>query len=138
MKESDKFSIGNRIKSFSFAFNGIKNLFYKEHNARIHFIAMFCVIGLGLFFKIELAEWIPIVIVIGLVLLSELFNTAIETLADIVDSSWNVKIGLVKDYSAGAVLISALISLIVGGFIFIPKIIELITRVLHKTNINTL
>jgi diacylglycerol kinase len=122
MKESDKFSFRTRIKSFSFAFNGLTNLIKNEHNARIHLVAMICVIVFGILLKLEPLEWILIVIVVGLVLLSELLNTAIEKLADIVDPKWNVKIGHIKDYSAGAVLISAIISLIVGGLIFIPRI----------------
>jgi diacylglycerol kinase len=126
MKKSDRFSLRKRLNSFRFALNGIKNLIKNEHNARIHFVALICVIGLGLFFKIELSEWIAITIVSGLVILTELLNTAVERLADFVESDFNEKIGLIKDYCAGAVLISAMISIIVGGLIFIPKIIEMI------------
>jgi len=70
-------------------------------------------------------EWALISIVIAMVILSELLNTAIEKLADIVDPKHNELIGHVKDYSAGAVLISAIVSVIVGGLIFIPKLIAL-------------
>ncbi len=122
----NSFSLRKRLKSFHFAFNGIINLIKKEHNARIHVVALICVIGFGIFFEIGLIEWIAITIVAGLVILTELFNTAVERLADFVEPEWNEKIGLIKDYCAGAVLISALISIIVGGLIFIPKIIELI------------
>jgi len=126
MKKPDKFLLRNRLKSFRFAFNGIKKLIKNEHNARIHIVALICVIGLGVFFKIELTEWIALTIVSGLVILMELLNTAVERLADFVESDWNEKIGIIKDYCAGAVLISAIISLIVGGLIFIPKIITII------------
>lgn len=126
MNDSNRFSLRKRLKSFVFAFNGIKNLVYKEHNARIHFLALFCAVGLGIFFNIELTEWIAIIIVSGMVILSELFNTAIEQLADFVEPEWNSKIGLIKDLSAGAVLVSVIISLVVGGLIFIPKIIGII------------
>jgi len=126
MKTSNNFSIKKRLKSFLFAFNGIKELIKNEHNARIHIIALICVIGAGIFFKINLYEWMGITIVSGLVILTELINTAIERLADFVEPNINKKIGLIKDYCAGAVLISAIISLIIGGLIFIPKITELI------------
>ena len=126
MNNSDRFSVKKRLKSFSFAFNGIKYLIIKEHNARIHIVALICVIGFGIFFNIKLTEWIAITIVVGLVILSELFNTTVERLADFVEPEWNIKIGLIKDYCAGAVLVSAIISLIVGGLIFIPRIINLI------------
>jgi len=124
--ESGKFSIKNSIKKFSFAFNGIATLLKKERSARIHLVATISVIILAVVFKINTTEWISIIIVIGLVILTELFNTAIERLSDIVDPNWNDLIGQVKDYSAGAVLISALISIIVGGLVFIPKILDLI------------
>jgi diacylglycerol kinase len=54
-----------------------------------------------------------------------LFNTAIEKLADEVDPKWNERIGQVKDYAAGAVLVSALMAIIVGALVFIPKIVDL-------------
>tara|TARA_B100001769_G_C21828725_1_gene450157 strand:+ start:287 stop:679 length:393 start_codon:yes stop_codon:yes gene_type:complete len=126
MKESEDFSLQKRLNSFRFAFNGLKSMIKNEHNSRVHFIALICVIGLGLFLKIELTDWIAITIVSGLVILTELLNTAVEKLADFVSPDLNKEIGLIKDYCAGAVLISALVSLIVGGVIFIPKIIALI------------
>ena len=129
MNSTERFSLRKRLKSFAFAFNGIRNLIIKEHNLRIHFIALVVVIGFGIFFEIELNEWVAIAIVSGLVILTELFNSAIERLADFIEPEWNKKIGLIKDYSAGAVLISAIISLIVGGLIYTPKIIGMIKKI---------
>ena len=126
--DTNRFSLKHRIKSFSFAFNGLKNLILKEHNARIHFTALLSVIGLGIFLKIEVTEWISISIVSGIVILTELLNTAIERLADFVEPKWNKKIGIIKDYCAGAVLVSAITAMTVGGFVFIPKIIEIINN----------
>ena len=125
MLKKENFSINKRLQSFRFAIKGIKNLIINEHNARIHLTALLVVIGLGLFFKLELMEWVAITIVSGIVILTELINTAIENLADIVEPKWNEKIGKIKDYSAGAVLVAAIISVIVGGVIFTPKFIAL-------------
>ena len=125
MPEKENFSIKKRLQSFRFAIKGIKNLIINEHNARIHLTALLVVIGLGLFFKLELMEWVAITIVSGIVILTELINTAIENLADIVEPKWNEKIGKIKDYSAGAVLVAAIVSVIVGSVIFIPKFIAL-------------
>ena len=124
MKESARFSISKRFKSFSFAFNGLLNLIKNEHNARIHMAAAICVVILGILLHISRTEWILLTIAVGLVFISELFNTALEKLSDIVDPEWNINIRQIKDYSAGAVLISAVIALITGGLIFIPRIIE--------------
>lgn len=86
-------------------------------------------IGFGILFKISLNEWIAITIVSGLVILTELINTAIEQLADFVEPERNEKIGLIKDYCAGAVLISAIIALIVGALIFTPKLTEIVKTI---------
>ena len=125
MPKKENFSIKKRLQSFRFAIKGVKNLIINEHNARIHLTALLVVIGLGLFFKLELMEWVAITIVSGIVILTELINTAIENLADIVEPKWNEKIGKIKDYSAGAVLVAAIVSVIVGSVIFIPKFIAL-------------
>ena len=125
MPIKENFSIKKRLRSFRFAIIGIKNLIINEHNARIHLTALLVVIGLGLFFKLELMEWVAITIVSGIVILTELINTAIENLADIVEPNWNEKISKIKDYSAGAVLVAAIVSVIVGGVIFIPKFLAL-------------
>ena len=119
---TSKFSLRSRIGSFKFAFNGLRLLIKNEHNARIHFLAAIVAIGMGLLLKISLTEWSILVIVIGLVFLSELFNTSLETLSDLIDSKNNERIKYAKDYAAAAVLISATIAIITGGIIFIPKI----------------
>ncbi|MBS2100963.1 diacylglycerol kinase family protein [Carboxylicivirga linearis] len=124
--EKEHFSIKRRMKSFAFAFNGIKDLVLKEHNARIHVLALICTVILGILLKLELIEWILITIVSGGVFISELFNTAIEQIADFIEPNINPRIGLIKDYSAGAVLISSIVSVIVGCLVFIPRIIYLI------------
>lgn len=124
--ELERFTIRKRLRSFRFAFGGIKTMIKNEHNSRVHFVALVAVIIVGIVLKIELLEWVAISIVSGVVILTELLNSAIEKLADFVEPAWNEKIGTIKDYCAGAVLISALIAVIVGGLIFIPKIIELI------------
>ena len=125
MPKKENFSIKKRLQSFRFAIKGIKNLIINEHNARIHLTALLVVIGLGIFLKLELMEWVAITIVSGIVILTELINTAIENLADIVEPKWNDKIGKIKDYSAGAVLVAAIVSVIVGSVIFIPKFLAL-------------
>ncbi|MCW3785228.1 diacylglycerol kinase family protein [Plebeiibacterium sediminum] len=126
MNNSAKFSLKQRLKSFKYAFNGIKSLIQNEHNARIHFIALFCVVVLGFVFQISIIEWLAIVIVSGIVILSELFNTAMERLADFIEPKHNIKIGLIKDYCAGAVLIAAIVAVVVGCIIFIPKILDVL------------
>ena len=117
--KNKQFSFRYRLKSFRFAFNGLKYLIEREHNARIHLVATALVITFGFAFKISLKEWMSLIIVIGLVLVSEIFNTAIETICDFISPQKHENIKKIKDLSAAAVLVSAVIAFIIGTLIFI-------------------
>ena len=123
--KTDKFSFTARLSSFKFAFNGLTALLKNEHNARVHLLAAIIAITCGIVLNINALEWSLLIIVIGSIFITELLNTSLETLADLIQPEWNEKIRMAKDYSAAAVLISAIISVIVGGLIFIPKILNL-------------
>lgn len=125
---SKRFSFSERIKSFKYAFEGLKTLFAEEHNARIHLIAAIIAIILGVVLKISPGEWIAVIILICLVFICELINTSLEALADFVSPEKHPQIKKVKDLAAAAVLISALSALITGLLIFIPKISYLCTN----------
>lgn len=114
-----------RIKSFKYAFNGLRILIKEEHNARIHLFATICVIIAGLFYEISLIEWIAIIFSIGLVVSLEIINSSIENIADFISPERDEKIKKIKDLSASGVLISAITALIIGLIIFIPKIFKL-------------
>lgn len=123
MKE--KFSITARLASFRNAWRGVKVFACQEHNAWIHGAMTVLVIAAGLFFRITTTEWIAVFFVIGLVFAAEAFNTAIERISDVVQPEKDDRIRDVKDISAGAVLICAIIAAITGTFIFLPKLISL-------------
>lgn len=122
---NQKFSINKRLKSFSFAFNGLKILFKEEHNSRIHFTVTLFVLIAGWIFSISMFDWIAIVLSIGIVISTELINSAIENLSDFVSPERNVLIKKVKDLAAASVLISAISSVVIGLIVFIPKITKL-------------
>jgi len=111
------------INSFKNAFNGMIVSFKQERNMKIHISIMFLVILLGIIFKIKMVEWIICIICFALVIGGELFNTAIEITIDIAMPNFNEKAKKVKDISAGAVLVLAIASAIIGFIIFVPKII---------------
>lgn len=123
--KSNKFSLKSRLRSFRFALNGLSSMLRNEHNSRIHVLAALAAIALGIILKLNSNEWCLIIIVIGIVFITELLNTSLESLADLVDPKWNEKIRKAKDYSAGAVLIAAIISIVTGGLVFIPKLLSL-------------
>ena len=109
--KNNSFSIISRLKSFAFAFNGVRILIEEEHNARIHLIAGVVVVAMGLILDISRMEWIAITFSIGLVIILETINSAIENISDFISPEKNHIIKKIKDLSAAAVLI-----------IFIPKI----------------
>ncbi len=120
---SKRFSIKERLRSFTFAFAGLKALLLEEHNAYLHVAATFLVVSLGFYFRLAPIEWVAIIICIGMVFALELVNTSIEALADHVTPEKHDNIKNVKDLAAGAVLVAAIISVVVALLIFIPKIL---------------
>jgi diacylglycerol kinase len=124
--KSGKFSFKERFVSFRFALNGVRSLLKYEHNSRIHFIVAILAIILGLILGLNLSEWSILMLVIGIVFITELMNSSIESLADRIDPELNEQIRKAKDYAAAAVLIAAFIAIIAGCFIFIPKLLTLL------------
>ncbi len=127
-RNKKSFTLKNRLNSFVYAIRGIKQVVASQHNAWVHIALAFVAIALGFVFKINTIEWIAIVLSIGLVLAAEVFNSAIETLVDLVSPAYNEKAGKIKDMAAGAVLITAITAAIIGMIIFIPKIINLLNN----------
>ena len=121
-----KFSFPGRIKSFGNAFRGIFFAFKTQHNIWIHSLAIVVVVIAGFIFKLDVMEWGLVVLAIGLVLAAEMINTAMEWLIDLVSPDYSEKAGLIKDVAAGAVLIAAVISVIIGSIVFLPKLLNLL------------
>ncbi|KIA93697.1 diacylglycerol kinase [Pedobacter kyungheensis] len=120
--DNQKFSITDRIKSFKYAFHGIKLFFINDHNGRVHLFAAIIAIGLSFYLKLSALEWIAILGVISAVIVAEILNAAIEKLADVVSPAIHPKIKIVKDLAAAAVLVAAFLAVAVGAIIFIPKL----------------
>ena len=125
MKKQEKFSISKRLKSFTYASNGLKVLFQEEHNSRIHLFATVCVIVAGVLLKLSILEWVAVAFAVGLVFSGEIFNSAIEDLADVVCLERDERIKKVKDLAAAAVLVNAITAAVIGLLVFVPKIIHL-------------
>jgi len=121
--EAQKFSLKKRAKSFHFAFNGLYRFFSNQHNAIIHAVATLAVIMLSAAIHLPPQKWLFIVFAIGLVWMAELFNTAIEQLCDMVCPQQHPTIKFIKDVSAAAVLVTALVAMITACIIFIPALL---------------
>ncbi|WP_442590062.1 diacylglycerol kinase family protein [Pedobacter sp. AW31-3R] len=111
------------IKSFGYAVSGITYVIKTQNNFKIHLVLTLFVCLAGWYFSLSAGEWLSIVIVIGLVLATEMINTSIELLVDLVSPDFNLDAGRIKDIAAAAVMLTAFIAVIVGAIIFIPKFI---------------
>ena len=111
-------------KAFINAANGIGHCIRGELNFKIQLVAAITAIVLGIFLNISATEWLFVISCSMLVLSLELLNTASENICNIITNEINPVIKIVKDIAAGAVLVSAIGSAIIGVIIFLPKIIH--------------
>lgn len=111
--------------SFKYAIEGLWTSFKTERNMKIHIFIMILVIIAGIILKINKSEWIICIILFAIVIGSELFNTSIETIVDMVMPEKNEKAKIAKDVSAGAVLVVAIGAAIIGLVIFVPRILNI-------------
>ncbi|CEG27903.1 diacylglycerol kinase family protein [Bacillus sp. B-jedd] len=110
------------IKSFGYAIAGIAEAARKERNLRIHLIIGTAVIALAFFFSITATEWLFILFAIGGMISLELMNSAIERAVDLSTEEFHPLAKQAKDMAAGAVLVFACLSVIIGLIIFWPRL----------------
>lgn len=115
----------NLLNSFKYALEGILSAFKNERNLKIHTCIALIVVIAGLIFKLSISEWLSCILVIALVIGGELINTAIEKVVDLASPDINPLAKQAKDIAAGAVLFFAIVSVVIGIIIFLPKIINL-------------
>jgi len=125
MKNPNDGFLKGRLKSFKFALRGMLLLITTEDSIKAQLFFAAIAIILGFYFDISHIEWMFQFLIIGLVLVAEALNTAVEKIADFVHPDYHEKIGFIKDIAAGAPSFAAFTSLIVAGFIYIPKIMLL-------------
>lgn len=104
----------------------IREFFAREQNLLIHILASIVVTIFGIYFKLSIYEWMLIYFMIGFVIISELINSAIELAVDLYTKEFNPLAMVAKDVAAAAVVTSAFTALIVGIYVFLPKIVLLI------------
>lgn len=125
-KDKTSFSWQKRGLAFKYAWHGIKYAFRTQHNLWLHSVAAVAALILGAWLEISSTQWLLILMCISSVIALELVNTAIETLADRLYPGTDPRIGLVKDIAAAAVLVAAIMSLIIGSWIFVPQLLEVL------------
>ena len=120
-----KYSIKRFFKSFTYAFNGIKTAFKTEQNFLFDVIYAILTIIIGFLLKLSIVEFAIVLLAIGLVISLELINTSIEYTIDMAMPEIHPLAKAAKDIASAAVLVSAIMALIVGLIIYLPKFIEL-------------
>jgi undecaprenol kinase len=124
--KAKKYKNESFIGSFEFAIKGVKTSIDEEQNMRKHALIAILVILLGFLFHLSAQEWLWILLAIFLVIVTEILNSVIENIVDLVtDYHYHSLAKKAKDMSAGAVLLMALFAVLVGMIIFLPKIISL-------------
>lgn len=113
------------LKSFGYALEGIWHALKYNRNLRIAFFAAAVVVLLGLYFQVTSLEMVILVITILLVILSEMINTSLEEMVNLIVNEHRKEAKIAKDVGAGMVLVATIGSVIVGIFIFTPYIFSL-------------
>ena len=107
---------------FRYAIEGILTGIRQEQNMKMHCIMTVLVVLAGFFFEISKIEWCICLLLCGLIMALELVNTSVEAVVDLVTEERKPLAKIAKDTAAGAVLIAALFSAVIGCIIFVPKI----------------
>jgi diacylglycerol kinase len=124
------------FKSFIYAFRGLFKTFREEQNLRIQAAVAVIVVILGLYFKISPLEWSILIITITLVILMEIANSAVERVTDVLKPRINGYVKEIKDIMAAAVMLSSFAAVIIGLIILGPPLIEMVTKLILKRNLD--
>lgn len=114
----------NIVSSFRFAFAGLWYALRTQRNVRIQLAAAVAVTVLGLWLGLSYVQWAVLALIIGFVLVSEMFNTVMETLVDLISPGYHPKAKIVKDVAAGMVLLCAITSVVAGLLVLGPPLWE--------------
>ncbi|WP_418514130.1 diacylglycerol kinase [Corallibacter sp.] len=121
MTKKESFFI-NRLKSIGYAFKGALFLIKTESSIQVQVCIGLVMTGIGYVIGLSPTEWIAQTLTIGIIIAIEGLNTAIEEVANFIHPEHHPKIGLIKDLAAGAVFLFAIIAIIIGAIIYLPKL----------------
>lgn len=114
----------NLIDSFRHAFAGLGYALRTQRNTRIHLTIALGVVVLGLCLDLTTTQWAILALTIGMVLVSEMLNTVAETIVDLISPGYHPLAKVIKDVTAGAVLLTAIFSVAVGLLVLGPPLWE--------------
>lgn len=125
-RKSKKRGIKRFINSFKYSFEGLVYAYKYEQSMFIHFIVCITVIILGILLKISFMEWLICLILFGLVMGTELINTSLEAVVDLISPEKNPLAKIAKDTASAAVFVLSIVAFVSGILIFLPKVLNLL------------
>lgn len=120
------------LRSFVYAFAGVRYAVRTQRNARIHLVIAILAIGAGLWLRISPVEWALVFVAITGVFIAEMFNTVAEACVDLATQEFHPLAKVAKDVAAGTVLLNAVLSIIIGLFVFGPHLWPLLLGLFHR------
>ena len=121
MKNPNDNFLKGRLRSITFALRGAWLLITTEHSIMVQVSIAIIMTVVGFIMQLSSVEWMFQLMAIGLVLVAESLNTGVEKLSDFIHPDYNDRIGFIKDISAGAATFAAIIAVIIGLIIYLPK-----------------
>lgn len=110
------------LKSFKYAFRGLAKVFKEEQNLRVQSFVGLIALAMGFYFKLVIWEWCVILIMIMIVILMEIANSAMERVADILKPRIHTYVKEIKDITAAGVMLASFFAVVIGLIVFIPHI----------------
>lgn len=124
--ERKKKSFKRFVNSFKYSIEGLSYTIKNEQSIIIMVMFLILAITCGFILNINPIEWVFIFLTISMVLATELINTSIEATIDLLSPKFHPLAKIAKDTSSAAVFVSSIISIVIGGIIFIPKVLAIL------------
>lgn len=118
-------NISKFLRSFGYAFDGLKLSISVDQNVRVHLIIGTLVLVISLLLKVPTAELLFVIFAIFFVVICEMLNTAIEEMTNLIKKEHSQEARIAKDIAAAAVLLSAIFAVIVGVIVLVPRLLSL-------------
>lgn len=113
------------LKSFKFSFDGLKYAYLHEQSLLLHVIVMTIIIAFGIVFEITPIQWVITLVMGALILVTELFNTSIEAVVDMVTDEYHPLAKVAKDTASAACFVADMVALGMWLVVFVPKVISI-------------
>ena len=117
----------NFLKSLGFASEGLLEMVSNHNNFRLQIVVGLFAMAAGLFFQLNISEWTALILVSGLVLVTEMANSSIEAMVDLITKERKQEAKKAKDIAAGMVLLASGLAIIIGILVFGPRLMKFLT-----------